>query len=284
MQLFTNNSWLRFLFPSLLILTALAFAQTSAIKSEVKTLYVGVYNYAPYAVADEQGNYQGLTPDLISLLNRHQTQYHFEIYPVSPKRRYQAFANAQYDMIFFENPDWGWESTDFLSTAAFHSDGDIYVALADKDRDQHFFDDLKALKILGISGFHYGFAGFNADEDYLHQNFNILLSWSNERNLELLCERNGDVAVMGKAYLRDFFIHHPDMSKDFLLSERYDQRFHHYILLRPKAGIDLAIMERLLGELRSNGELGELFSRYGVPACSDNLLTQAGQMQDACLF
>lgn len=259
------------LLQRLLLIATLA---CSPVFAEPDTVRVGIYPYSPYAEQSDDGHYSGLTPDLLQLLNQHQQQYRFVTVPISPKRRYQAFARQDYDMIFFENPDWGWQGIPLQASKPYRTDGEVYVAMADEGRDQHYFDTLKGKRMIGILGFHYGFAGFNADEQYLREHYHMILSWTNEKNLSLLRERYGDVAIMSEAFLRRYLSQHPKERKDFLISERYDQRYKHSVLIRPGFSPDAAVIDRLLNELCRNGELQALFRRYDV--------TGAGTDQESC--
>ncbi|MCD8522088.1 MAG: transporter substrate-binding domain-containing protein [Saccharospirillaceae bacterium] len=249
--------------------------------TEVK---VGVYPYSPYVEQNDQGEYEGIAISLIKLLNDHQDQYLFIPVPVSPKRRYQAFKMGDYDIIFFENPSWGWQDIPVEISRPYQTDGEVYVALAEKNRGQEYFTDLSNKRMVGILGFHYGFAGFNADEHYLRQNFHMILSWTNEKNLALLRERHGDIAVMSKAFLHRFFKDNPDARKEFLISDHYDQRYQHSALIRPGFTPGTKEINQLMDELKSSGKLLELFRPYGIRACADITAdAHPGQMQDVCL-
>ncbi len=268
------------LWLSLCLLSPLLLASAQP-ETQVK---VGIYPYPPYVEQNEQGEYQGIAINLIQLLNEHQNQYKFVSVPISPKRRYQAFTIGDYDMIFFENPAWGWQGIPIEISRPYQTDGDVYVALAEKNRDQQYFTDLSNKRMIGILGFHYGFAGFNADEQFLRQNFQMILSWTNEKNLSLLRERRGDIAVMSKAFLHQFFKNNPKAKNEFLVSERYDQRYRHSTLIRPDLTPGTDEINRFMDELKSNGKLLELFQSYGIHECSElSCDTQTEQMQDVCL-
>lgn len=245
---------------------------------------VGIYPYPPYVEQNEQGEYEGIAISLIQLLNEHQSHYQFVPVPISPKRRYQAFTMGDYDVIFFENPAWGWQGIPIEISRPYQTDGEVYVALAEQGRDQQYFADLSDKRMIGILGFHYGFAAFNADEQFLRQNFQMILSWTNEKNLSLLRERHGDVAVMSKAFLHRFFKDNPGAREEFLVSDRYDQRYQHSALIRPGFMPGAKEINQLMDELKSNGKLLELFRPYGIRECSEiSLDAQPGQMQDVCL-
>ena len=55
-----------------------------------------------------------------------------------------------------------------------------------------------------------------------------------------------------------------DTAGQFLVSERIDQVYHHYALLRPKAPITGATFAGLLKQLRDNGQLLKIFEPYRI--------------------
>ena len=245
---------------------------------------VALYPYEPFVAVDEQGQFHGLAADLITLLNSHQQELHFTSYPISPKRRFDAFEQHEFDIILFENPQWGWQNIEHQISEPFFYDRDVYVALQGEDRDESYFNDISRLKILAISGFHYGFAEFNADEQYLEQNFDIVFSWSYMKNLEMLCDRQGDVTIISWAYLRDFIQKHPDKAADFLISQRSDNQFKHQAIIHPRSPADSGKLNRIFSELKTNGHLAELFQRYNALDCDDlNSVMHDKQIQALCL-
>ncbi|WP_430461883.1 substrate-binding periplasmic protein [Thalassolituus sp. LLYu03] len=228
---------------------------------------VGAYLYPPYVEQDASGHLTGITPKVLNLLNQNQEQYQFVLVPISPKRRYQTFEQADYDMIFFENPAWGWDGIAFQQSRPRENDGEVFVALAKAERDQSYFATLKGKRMIGILGFHYGFAGFNADEEYLRREFNMILSWTNENNLQLLKDRSGEIAIMSLSFLYRYFRDHPDERHFFLVSDTFDQLYRHSVLIRPGFTPDAAAMDALLDDLRAKQLLQPIFHDFGIYDC-----------------
>lgn len=231
------------------------------------TVRVGVYPFAPYAEERSDGHYEGLTPELLQALNALQPDYHFVTVPVSPKRRYQAFRRADYDMIFFESPAWGWADIPAQRSVPVHHDAEVYVALRADGRDQHYFDDLHGKRLLGVSGFHYALTGFNADEQVLQQQFNVLLSWNQATALHLLQQRRGDVALINRSFLQHHLNQHPALAEHLLVSERADHHYSQHILIQPNFIPGADEINRLLQQLAEQGTLEQLFASYQSQPC-----------------
>ena len=66
------------------------------------------YMFPPFVEIGEQGKVSGLTLDLIDALNKIQSEYHFEFYLTSSKRRYKDFQNKNL-IPFLRNDGMGLE-------------------------------------------------------------------------------------------------------------------------------------------------------------------------------
>ncbi|GGY57768.1 ABC transporter substrate-binding protein [Bacterioplanes sanyensis] len=227
---------------------------------------VGVYPFAPFVemTGDEDQPFQGLTIDLLALLNNKQQKYRFEPVMISPKRRYQAFLSGDYDLLFYESKDWGWGNIDIDTSAVYQRGRELYVALADPEREQSFFDDLSRHRLIGILGYHYGLAGHNSDEDYLRKHYNMLLSWDHRRNFDLLFERRGDVLIVNQSYLDRYMSLYPERAKRLLLSEKSDQLYRHTVLVRPDNDPSVETMNALLEQITQDGSLARLLEQQGI--------------------
>ena len=124
---------------------------------------------------------------------------------------------------------------------------------------------------MGVMGYHYGFANFNADEEYLSRHFKILLSSDHLRNIRLiLIDRPelAEVAVVTRSYLSAYLREHPEDKSKLMISDKMDQHYHHTILVRENGPLPVSEINRLLDELTSSGEMRRLTERYGIDATS----------------
>lgn len=225
---------------------------------------VGMYPFSPFVEPQGSQGEVGMTPDLVAALNKSQKKYHFNTFLIPPKRRYQSFIDGHYDVIFYESESWGWQDIEVDVSIIYQEGGEVYIALKKPGRDQKYFTDFKNKRMIGISGFHYGFAEFNSDADYLKQEFNMLLTPENDRNMKLLLKERGDIAIVPKAYLKRFLLEHPDVKPDLLVSKKYDQKYQHTVLLRPGISPSVSEMNAMLNNLKKTGMMKKLLGKYGL--------------------
>lgn len=223
---------------------------------------VGAYHFPPYAVKPEGEKPEGLLPELLQLFNRAQGDYRFELMATSVARRYRDFEQARFDLILFESPSWGWQNIEMNSVDLEIEDAEVYVARAEPGRGQDYFDELKGKRMALYSGYHYGFANFNADQDYLIRQFNAVLTYSHDSNLLMLLRDRADIAVITRSYLQIYQERYPEEGAGLLVSERIDQAYHHHALLRPQSPISAPAFAALLQQVRASGQLGRLLGRY----------------------
>lgn len=240
---------------------------------------VGAYHFPPYVVKPESQQPGGLLPELLEALNATQPDYRFELVPTSVTRRYRDFTKARYDLIFFESPDWGWQDIELDKLDLHISDAEVYVARVEPGRGQSYFDSLKGKRMALYSGYHYGFAGFNADQDYLSRTFNAVLTYSHDSNLLMLLHRRAELSVVPRSYLRLYQQTNPQQSQLLLVSERTDQVYHHQALLRPDGPLGPEVLAQLLESLQRSGRLSALLGRYHLRSATGEVPEQANPMQ-----
>ncbi|NQD92945.1 transporter substrate-binding domain-containing protein [Pseudomonas sp. CrR25] len=225
---------------------------------------VGAYHFPPYAVRPESGEPGGLLPELLAALNSSQGDYRFVLVPTSVTRRYRDFESGRFDLILFESPDWGWQDTVHRTLDMQIEDAEVYVARAEPGRDERYFDQLKGKRMALYSGYHYGFAGFNADKRFLNQEFGAVLTYSHDSNLIMVLRGRADIAVITRSYLRIYQDRYPERSSALLVSQRVDQVYRHHALFRPQAPVTPEALAELLRGLHDQGQLKRLLDGYHV--------------------
>ncbi|NWC95981.1 MULTISPECIES: ABC transporter substrate-binding protein [unclassified Pseudomonas] len=245
---------------SILALGALWLMPASA----AQLVRIGAAHFPPYTVRPEQGADTGLLPQLVEALNALQTDYQFVLVPTSIPRRFRDFEQGRVDMAIFENPKWGWQDIPHVDVDMGLEDAEIFVAQREPGRDQSYFADLAGKRLAVFSGYHYAFAHFNPDPKYLAEHFNATLTYSHDSNLLMVARGRADIALVTRSYLSDFLARNADTAGQFLVSERIDQVYHHYALLRPKAPITGPVFAGLLKQLRDNGLLLKIFEPYRI--------------------
>ncbi len=239
-----------------------ALLLSGAVQAAVQEVRVGAYHFPPYAIKPESSTPSGLLPELLEALNSSQTAYKFKLVPISATRRYADLKTARYDLILFESPAWGWQSIPHQSTDLYIEDAEVYVARQEARRDQHYFLELADKRFALYSGYHYGFAGFNSDPDYLKQHFKVTFTYSHDSNLLMVQRKRVDLTIVARSYLALYFRDNPEARSQLLVSEREDQVYRHKALLRPGSPIDGAQLQQMLGKLRDSGALLPMLQRY----------------------
>jgi ABC-type amino acid transport substrate-binding protein len=223
---------------------------------------VGAYHFPPYAVKPESLKPGGVLPELLAALNRLQDDYRFVLVPTSVTRRYRDMESGRFDMMLFESPGWGWQDTPHTALDLHIEDAEVYVARAESGRDEGYFEQLKDKRLALYSGYHYGFAGFNADQQYLTQEFDAVLTYSHDSNLTMLLRGRADIAVITRSYLQIYQDRYPERNSDLLVSQRVDQIYKHHALFRPESSLTPEVFAGLLLALNRDGQLDALLNRY----------------------
>jgi len=227
------------------------------------TIKVGGYHFPPF-VEWNNIQYSGLTLDLLEQMNQFQKKYKFVFIPTSSKRRYIDFKTYSFDVLFFECIQWGWQNQPLESSRVFLKGGEVYITKKTPDKTQDFFSDFKGKSILGYLGYHYGFANFNADEQFLKSNYNAEMTLSHDGNIRAIVKGRADIAVITISYLKRFLLTHPEVNDQILISDKKDQIYNHTILMRKHGPISATDMNLLLDDLEKNSILPILFKKYGI--------------------
>jgi ABC-type amino acid transport substrate-binding protein len=241
---------------ALLWLSATLFSLPASAVQEVR---IGAAHFPPYTVRPEKGSDTGLLPELVGALNQLQSVYHFVIVPTALPRRFQDLKQGRIDMSLFENPQWGWKDIEHVSVDMGLEDAEVFVALRKAGRDQAYFDSLDGKRLALFSGYHYAFAGFDAEPSWLSSHFNATLTYSHDSNLLMVLRERADIAPITRSYLTEFLAHNPQAADKLMMSERVDQVYHHYAILRPNAPISAEALRGYLRQLHENGDLQRIF-------------------------
>jgi len=223
---------------------------------------VGIYDFPPYAFVGE--NIEGITIELIEKMNKFQGEYEFVAVPTTSRRRYHDFQKGKFDVLIFENKAWGWQDYSVESSAPFVTGHEVYVALAKEGRGQAYFNDFKRKTMVGVLGYHYGFANFITDLDYLNKHFHMIQTDGQRQSLELILHGRGHVAVLSKEYLNYHFSHHPNDRDKLLISDKYDQTYEHTVLIRKGNNISPVYIDELLTRMHKNGLFTSLWQTYDL--------------------
>lgn len=225
---------------------------------------LGGYLFPPYVFIDGKGKASGVSLDLMQAFHEMSPRYRFRFVPTTPVRRYQDMAAGRIDLIAFEMLAWGWEGKAVQASRPFLSGGEVYVAQAVRDRTQRWFDDVGARRIAAMRGYHYGFAGFQADPERLASTFAITLSDSHEANLGLVLTGKAELAVVTLEYLDHYLKERPEQRPLLLVSDRLDQSYRHSLVLRDGGPLSMEDAEWLLDGVQRGGRLDVILKKWGL--------------------
>ncbi|MGK0291122.1 MAG: polar amino acid transport system substrate-binding protein [bacterium] len=243
------------------ILLALILVHTTA---SAKVIKVGAYYFAPFVEKGKGRELKGLTIDIVKAINSFQKKYQFKIVLTSPRKRYRDLKNKKIDMLIFESISWGWKKQHVHASNVFLKGGEVYVALAKKGRNQNFFSSFRKKKMVGILGYHYGFANFNSNPKFLKKTYNMYLTNSNKSNIRMILKNKVDIAVVTKSYLDRFFFQNPQFKKRLLVSKKLDQAYQHTMLIKKGIRPDVKEINKILTKMKRSGELAKIWKQYGI--------------------
>lgn len=223
----------------------------------------------PYVIKSNLHDSSGLLPQLLEALNREQSEYHFTMLPTAIVRRFSDLQRGRIDMAIFENPQWGWQDIDAEAVDMRLEDAELFVARNEALRDQSYFEQLEGKRLALYRGYHYGFAQFNSDPEFLTSTFNANLGHSHDSNLLMVIRGRADVALVSRSNLYDFLERNRDYARQLLISERVDQIYRHHAMIRAGAPITPERFAALLEQLREKGELQRIFSPYRIAVMQD---------------
>lgn len=245
------------------MLLAILFAgsTTAVVPQAVK---VGGYVFPPFVEYGPEAGWTGLTIDLIASLNAAQGDYRFEFYPTTATRRYHDFVEGRFDLLFFESPHWGWKDHPVVSLLGPQVGGDVFIAAARSGRGQDYFASLTGKRIALFSGYHYAFAGYNPDKDYLRQAHNAIITFSHESSMQMVLRDRVDLAVISQAYLERYLNGQPEYRSQVLIAAEPDQYYRHILVKRESSQPRLSELAGLLERLQEDGTMQKLLARHGL--------------------
>lgn len=241
----------------LCVVTQFSYAQAEIVN-------VGGYIFPPFVEQDPNGDLTGVSFDLIEAFNQYQSKYKFRFTPTSPKRRYLSFQRNEFDIIMFENKAWGWQKINVAASDVFLKGGEVYISKVHPNRDQSYFDTFTNKHMVGILGYHYGFANFISNEEELRKKFQISLTVDNNGSIDMIRRDRGDIAVITKSFLYRKFKQAPIMREELLVSEKLDQEYQHTILVRKSTQPSIVEINEILDGLKKNGMLLKIWQKYGI--------------------
>ena len=251
-----------------IIVTSLIFIQVIFANPgwAAETVNVGLSVFPPFIEKEkEDGTYSGIAVELLHAMNAFQDTYRFVGVSTSASRKQRDFTNGVYDMVPFDDLNWGWQGYPVeASRVILSGDGEVFIALAEAGRGEEYFADFRQKKMVGFRGYHYKFADFNADPDYLKKTFNMLLPTNPQSCIEMILRQRGDIAVVTKSYLLRYLAEHPEARDKLLISQKMDQEYQHTFIIRQGIRPSVAELNDMLDQMEQQGILQRLWQAHGL--------------------
>lgn len=248
-----------------LLLLLILFCLPQRLLAEPVEVRVGGYVFPPYVQVDEQGQWHGLTLDVLAALNARQNDYRFVFFPTSATRRYHDFAHHLYDLMLFESPQWGWQQLGVVGHPGPITGRELFIAQRAPGRGQNYFSDLAGKRIALFSGYHYAFAGYNPDRAYLRAEHDAVITFAHESNVQMVLRGRAELGLVSEAFLNDYLSTYPQYRSQLLISDQADQLYEYWFVLRRDATPGLEALADLVEELEHDGMLHSMLQRYQLP-------------------
>lgn len=242
-------------------LLAILFAVTAAKAHERVPVKVGAYEYSDVFYY-EDGQPKGVVPQLIKLLNDLQEDYEFRLVETSSRRRYEDLLSGQLDLVLLDSATWEWQGLDVKFSDTLFTEVDLYVALASGEDPQVLFSNVTSYPILCVLGFHYGFAGFNADPAFLRENFDVLLRYNEQEVLAGLLAGEAPIAAISAGFLATKLNKQPELRDKLVVTAMPDGRYDLVSVLSRNSAMSLGHFNQLIAKIKDSGVANDLWQHH----------------------
>ena len=225
---------------------------------------VGVVHFPPYIEVEPDGKTGGMIVEFLDYMNAAQSDYKFVPVQTSAMRKRRDFNNGTYDLSLFDNVKWGWGQANVEASQVYMHGKEIYIAKKKPGRSEKYFADFTGKSMVGMLGYHYGFANFNADADFLRKKYDMQASTSNEGSVKMILHDRGDIAVVSDAFLHWYFLTHPESRAKLLVSNKVDQDYFLSVIVRKNIRPSVQEINTLLGKFKHSTQFKSMADRYGI--------------------
>lgn len=223
---------------------------------DVIPVKVGAYEYG-VVYFFENDKPSGFIPELIAHLNAIQSKYFFELVETSSRRRYNDLAIGDFDLILMESPDWDWRDQDVLFSDPIVVEYDLFIARKEDVPGPSWFDDITRHELLCVLGFHYKFASFNANPEYLQDHFGVLFHYDEQQLFDHLLDGEGDVGIVSAGFLARAYAKNPKLSQRVFIGPSPDFSYELVAVLAKQSAISLAEFNDLIRILKREGNIAQ---------------------------
>ncbi|GAB1621964.1 hypothetical protein AAOGI_20140 [Agarivorans albus] len=236
-------------------LVALCPLFTSA--KQLTEIKVGGYDYPPYVIHDISTNrYSGVTLDILRALNHLQDEYSFRFVSTSRHHRHAAFSRQRFELILFENLEWGWQQLNVQQSLPLVLDRNLLLTHQQHDYEQDglfvpehnysvvLFDELHQREHLSDEGF-------------------AVSTCSHVMNcIKMVLKRRVDFAMVNESYYLPLTRQRPSLLSSLKLVDNFSPVYSLHALVRGESSLTIEQLNVYLQQLNLSGELQKIMSKY----------------------
>ncbi|TCZ91753.1 hypothetical protein [Lysobacter sp. N42] len=217
---------------------------------------------------------------VVDALNEIQDDFRFVIHEVRPSERYDSLSeNGCCDLMMFESLSWGWSRYPNVVAGPVLNKGTerLYGLRSRLDSGEIGFTVDGSLKVGGVLGYHYRFAGFSTARDVLELDYNVYSTDSQASLITMLTNRRIDLAVLTDEYVHWLALReHLDIN-GLSPNPEIDHSYTTHLILSERIAHNHARIRALFDELHHSGRLPMVYSDFGIshsylysPRCLEN--------------
>lgn len=240
----------------ILLLTLISYPSLAS-KIVVK---VGAGIRPPFLLPD--GN--GMGPEIITVFNFVQDDFHFELVSVPIARRVTSLENGLVDIVMWDNVNWGWNNIESLTASIplLYSE-DRFVTHSSNTSAEDYFDNFTGKNICGVNGYHYVFLNFETDYNALSKDFHITLVRTEEESIKMALNKRCDISVASLSAINWFFTVDQDARSQLTVSKRFDTKYSRHFLIPAYAPISSDEINSIFIKANKLGLIEPIYTRYG---------------------
>lgn len=231
-----------------------AFART--------TIKIGAYDFPPF-IEWTESKPDGLLPEFILILNRIQDKFTFKLVETTANRRFMDLKRNHFDIIFFEDINWGWDKNKFMMSDIFLTGGEIFIAKNKTGRTQQYFEELNSKTIRAFLGYHYAFLNYSNDPQFLKK-WKLEFTNNHHGNILSVINERSDLAIVTREYLLIVLKENPEFRKQLLISEKLDQVYQMGAVFKLNPKITVEEVNHILDKVKADQKFKTLFQDFVV--------------------
>ncbi|MDO6762923.1 transporter substrate-binding domain-containing protein [Agarivorans sp. 1_MG-2023] len=220
---------------------------------------VGGYDFPPYVSHNVSTNrYSGVSLDILRALNHLQDKFTFRFVSTSRHNRHAAFTRKRFDLILFENLEWGWQSLNVQQSLPLVLDKNLLLTHQQNVSGQ---DQLFA------PGHNYTVVLFDAayQSQHLSDEGFAVNSCSHVMNcIKLVVKRRADFTMVNESFYLPLTRQKPSLLQSLKSIAHFSPVHSLHALQRADSSLSVEQLNFFFKQLSLSGELQAILSQYDL--------------------